>query len=330
MSQNYIIVGIDLGGTNIRIRAFYSQDEILKTMPIFEEKFAHARCSAIEMIEQIGEILEAHDITTQKKYPLILSIAVAGMLSHDGKIIKNAPNLGWQDIPFVALIQKRLPKIEKILLFNDLKAATYGEYIYGDGQNYSDILCVFVGSGVGSGFVLGGELQEGSSRVSGELGHIKVELENGRQCGCGGLGCLEAYVGGHNLTKMAQEKATATTKGYLFQYAKEHGLEAISPATIQKGAFQDDLLCNEILEKAGRYLGSAIANTITLLNPECLILGGGVLQNSPSLRANTIEFIQKFVSTPALEKMQIHDAKLKDDAGLYGVFALGLNAIKRR
>mgnify|MGYP003876405675 CR=1 FL=1 len=316
------VIGLDLGGTNIRIRLQSTEQRD------FEECRTEVQSGSSDaVVQQIADII--HDLCQQhsQRYDetpqrLFVAAAAAAMLDPTGKIVRKAPNLGWEEFPFADQLSQALSYPSEVILFNDLKAATFGEFVEGAGKDFSDLVCVLVGSGVGSGFVLGGILQQGSHRVAGEFGHVKVVMKGGRLCGCGGYGCLEAYVGGHNLARILQEVALEKKGSYLHKRFQEVGIEEISPKDLEQGLQAKDPQCQEIAEETTDYLAKALADLLTVLDPGCLILGGGVLGNSPLLYQKTVEKIKGFISTPTAEYLHITQPQLGDRAGLIGAMAL--------
>ena len=156
----------------------------------------------------------------------------------------------------------------------------------------------------------------GAGGVAGELGHTKV-IPNGRRCGCGELGCLEAYAGGHNLIAQARELLAAGRSTVLAEMI-EGDPSRITPLTIEHAADAGDAGAREIHERAGQMLGMAIANMVTVLNPARLIIGGGVLMHCPGIRRYVVEGVQALASNTSREGLLIAEAELGDDSGLIG------------
>jgi glucokinase len=203
---------------------------------------------------------------------------------------------------------------------NDLSAAAWGELNAGAGRGSQDMYTVFVGSGVGSAIIAGNKLVTGGGGVAGELGHIKV-VPNGRRCGCGELGCLEAYAGGHNLIAQTRE-LLATGRSHVLMELTGGDPARVTPVTLEQAADAGDAEAREIYERASLMLAIAIANQVTVLNPARLILGGGVLTHCPGIRRRVVEGVQAFASTTSREGLFISDAELGDDSGLIGAALL--------
>jgi glucokinase len=327
------IAGMDLGGTNVRLTIAPIDEESLvrgELPPLIQETRRRLTDRSPQGIAAfVAEQLQEMRGEQAPPIKLYLGAAVAAMLDATGQIVVNAPNLGWRDEPFARLLTEVLGPHCQVTLYNDLKAATYGEFVAGAGREVRDMVCVLVGSGVGSGFVLDRRLHRGATNVAGELGHVKVASSNGLPCGCGARGCLEAYAGGHNLERLAREAVDEGDQGYLAQRAKEIGVEALTCADLEKGAQQKDPTCSRLLQQAASYLGLSLANLVITLNPARLLLGGGVLANSPTYLQWTRQHIEDRLLPVAAKPLDICAPLLEDRAGLVGAAALAFEELRR-
>jgi glucokinase len=221
-----------------------------------------------------------------------------------GGTVVNAPNLAWHGVAFGPMLTKRTGR--PVRLINDLSAAAWGEFCAGSSKGATDSFTVFVGTGVGSAIIAGGALLHGSSGVAGEFGHIKVVLDGGRTCGCGQTGCLEAYMGGANLEGWMHEVGLPGHATDLEQHVAT-GLPR----------------ARELYDFSVDQLGLAIANQVSVLNPGVVVLGGGVLSNSPGMVARITTVIQRRATVPAGKAVRIALAQLGDNSGLVGAALLG-------
>jgi glucokinase len=204
-----------------------------------------------------------------------------------------------------------------VSLLNDLQAAALGELGAGAAVGYKDVVLVFVGSGVGSAAILEGRLYTGAMGVAGELGHTRA-VPNGRRCGCGELGCLEAYVSGRHLAERVKEALAAGTPSKLVAGA--------SATEIEREALAGDALATSLFEEAIRLLSLAIGNLVTTLNPSLVVLGGGVILNGPELRRRLGVGVVEQAARISRVGLTVADAKLGDDAGVVGA---ALHALER-
>lgn len=305
-------LGVDLGGTNARAAVVDEQGRIMavsKTVLVDRspgavvEAIAQAAAAAVE---QAGAPVKA------------AGVGAAGQLRGDTGVMAVAPNLGWRNVPLGTLLQERLGYSVRVV--NDLRAAAWGELHAGAGRGALDTLTVFVGSGVGSAIISGGRLVTGAGGVAGELGHTKV-VPGGRRCGCGELGCLEAYVGGHNLMAQARE-LLAAARSPVLQELTGGDPAKVNPIMVEQAAEAGDEAAKEVYERAALFLAMAVANQVTVLNPARLVLGGGVLRNAPGLMRRVQEGVRAYASTTSRESLLIVEAELGDDSGIIGAALL--------
>lgn len=305
-------LGIDLGGTNARAAVVDAQGQILASA-----KMALTERSPSAVVESIAQAASLA-LTSAGVEVTGCGVGAAGQIHRDSGILAVAPNLGWRNVPLGTLLAERLGR--SVRLVNDLAAAAWGELNAGAGRGAQDVYVVFVGSGVGSAIISNNQLVRGGGGVAGELGHTKV-VPGGRRCGCGELGCLEAYAGGHNLIAQTRE-LLASGRSSILTEMTEGDPARITPATVELAAEAGDPGAREIHERAGQMLGMAIANMVTVLNPARLILGGGVLLNCPGLRRYVVEGVQALSSQTSREGLLIAEAELGDDSGLIGAALL--------
>jgi glucokinase len=306
-------LGIDLGGTNARAAVVDEQGRILASA-----KVALTDRSPAAVVEVIAQATNAALGANGGVRVQGIGVGAAGQIHRDSGVIAVAPNLGWRNVPLATLLSERLGHPVRVV--NDLAAAAWGELNAGAGRGATDVYVVFVGSGVGSCVIANTQLVRGAGGVAGELGHTKV-IPNGRRCGCGELGCLEAYAGGHNLMAQALEVMMAGRSPGLMELT-EGDPSRLTPLTLERAAEAGDLAAREIHDRAGQMLGMAIANMVTVLNPARLIIGGGVLMHCPGIRRYVVEGVQAFASNTSREGLLIAEAELGDDSGIIGAAML--------
>jgi glucokinase len=303
-------LGIDIGGTFARAAVVDDAGKILGA-----GKVALQDRSPAGVIESIARAEGEAVLNAGTRDIKFCGVGVAGQLRGDTGIVAVAPNLGWREVPFGALLSQRLGHAVRVV--NDLRVAAWGEYRVGAGRGAEDVLMVAVGSGVGSAAISRGELVLGHDGVAGEVGHIKM-VPGGRRCGCGELGCLEAYTSGHNL--ISQMKEAITSGLYRTTLSERVGgdLDKLNPVVLENAAAEGDPLAVEIHERAGALLALAIANYVTILNPARLILGGGVLLNCPRLVKRVMQGVEMYALRLSARGLTVHMATLGDDSGIIG------------
>ncbi len=308
-------LGIDLGGTHARVALMEQTGALIRAA-----KIVLADRSPNAVVEAISQGVAEATVGVAQAATLPCGVGAAAQLKGTTGEVAVAPNLGWRDVPFGALLSQRLRRPVRVV--NDLSAAAWGELRVGAGRGVSDLLVVFVGSGVGSAIIANGLLVSGASGVAGEFGHIKV-VPGGRPCGCGERGCLEAYAGGHNLILQMKEAVEASPQGALRRLSGGDAAK-LNPVLLEQAAKDGDAQAVEIYERACGHLALGIANQVTVLNPARLILGGGVLLRCPGMRARIVDGVQQYSAMVSRAKLAVLDAALGDDSGLIGAGLLAL------
>ncbi len=316
-----LALGVDLGGTNARA-AVVDRDsgEILAG----HRELLRDRSPAVvvDVVAQAVREATASAGCDLARFGTI-GVGVAGQCLGATGVVLNAPNLGWRDVPFGDLLQHALAL--RVRVANDLSAAAWGEKRFGAAQGISDVVLVFVGSGVGSGLILGGRLHEGARGVAGELGHVKVRPtrpeSKPRRCGCGAVGCLEAYTSGVNIAARVREELEAGARSLVADLV-QGDLARVSASVVDQAWAQGDPYARALWDEAALLLGTAIANVVTLLNPARVILGGGVLLGCANLARLVRERFDVQVSASAAVGVSLEHAFLGDDAGVIGAALL--------
>ena len=317
-------IGIDLGGTNLRAAVFAELPSSAEPVFVYKEDVGVDR-SPESITERIGtlvpELLQRAELGG---LCIPVGIGFAGMLSGLDGHVANAPNFGWRDVSLGTMLRQRLGERYQLGIYNDVNAIAYGEYRLGAGRGVSDMLAVYVGTGIGAGVISGGKLLQGFNNTAAELGHTKVVIdEDALRCSCGLKGCVEAYVGGHALQERARRELTDWASSSAVELAGS--IANIHPGHLDDAAAAGDDYVLELYSEISPLLGLAIANAVTLLNPKRLVLGGGVFSRTPVLRDHVLAAFETAVNPPAREGLQITEAALGDNAGLVGAALLASN-----
>ncbi|HZZ86281.1 MAG TPA: ROK family protein [Anaeromyxobacteraceae bacterium] len=316
-----LALGVDLGGTNARA-AVVDRDSGEIVAAHKEPLHARDPAAVVEVVAHaVREATEAQGVAAGSFRSV--GVGVAGQCLGATGMVLNAPNLGWRDVPFGALLSERLGV--RVRIVNDLSAAAWGEKRFGAAQGLSEVVLVFVGSGVGSGLILGGRLHEGARGIGGELGHVKVRPARAstpvRRCGCGMMGCLEAYASGVNIAARVREELAAGISSRVLELAG--GDPARITASVVDAAWgEGDGYARALWGEVAELLGTSIANVATLLNPERIILGGGVVLGCPHLVRLALEQLDEKVLVAARQGLSVERAFLGDDAGVIGAALL--------
>ncbi|WP_373047414.1 ROK family protein [Vulgatibacter sp.] len=317
MSAAAIALGCDLGGTNVRVAVVEADGHVRSSV---KRKLTDRSPEAVakELAEGARDVLA--NVGASLEQVGGIGVGVAGQCLGSTGMVLVGPNLGWRNVPFGALVERELGRRARIV--NDLSAAAWGEAAVGGARGARDVILVFVGSGVGSGLILNGALYEGAGGIAGEFGHVKV-VAGGRPCGCGELGCLEAYVGGHNITRRIKE-LEAGGKAQAILKAAGGDATRIGGSALELAAEEGDTEAQQLRSEIAQMLGVQVGNLVTVLNPSRLILGGGVLTGMPGMKSEAIEWIRRSAQPAHMAQATILDAALGDDAGVIGAGLLGL------
>jgi glucokinase len=317
------IVGVDLGGTNIVVGVLPpdgGEGQLLamreaRTEALKGAKFVVDRI--ISMVEDaIAEVVSTHG--GSKADFAGIGIGSPGPLNRSTGTILNTPNLGWRNFPLRDLISNAvgLPAA----LDNDANCATYGEWWLGAGKSVDTLVGFTLGTGIGGGIVLDGAIFHGASDVAGEMGHMTID-STGRKCKCGNYGCLEAYASGPAIALRAVEGIEAGAETVLPDLVNGR-LEDITAATVYEGAVLGDAYANEVMKETAKFLGTGIANIVNILNPEMVVVAGGVTRAGDHLFVPLRSEVRRRAFKSAEEACQIVPAQLVGTAGVIGAIAM--------
>lgn len=255
-----------------------------------------------------------------------VGIGAAGQIDRATGVILDAPNLGVRNLNLGALLGKHMGK--PVAVGNDVEVATLGEYYYGSGRGYKNFICVFVGTGIGGGIVLDGHRYTGLTGTAGEIGHMPI-VAGGRICGCGNRGCLEAYASRTAITKAIMAEIHHGRKSVLADEAAsqlKQGETIIRSGLLAEAIKQNDALTIEIVTEAADYLGYGLGGVINFYNPECVILGGGVIESIDLLFERASKRALAVALNQPAQRTKIMRTKLGDFSGVVGAACLAAEA----
>ncbi len=240
------------------------------------------------------------------------------MVDPEKGIVRFLPNIpGWIDIELAEIMKTELGL--KAGVDNDVRCAALGEYNYGAGKEYNNMICLTVGTGIGSGIIIDGKLLRGANFSAGEIGHMILKDKEGPICGCGGTGCFETLASGPSIVEMA-EKYIMGGKSAKFRELAGDG--EITPEIVARAASFGDEVAKTIYKITGYWIGIAITNVVNLLNPEIVIIGGGVTNAGDLLMDPIKQTVKERALKTATEKLVITTAKLGNNAGVIGASLL--------
>ena len=307
---------MDIGGTNIKIalvdfdgKIIYSNTTPTRADMGFEAGVANIKQAIKDLMQETNQ---------NEKSIEAIGFGLPGQIDYKAGMVKNLPNIpGWINVPLAKLIEDEFSIPTR--LDNDVRCAALGELNFGAGKGCENLICITVGTGIGSGIVLNGKLVRGASNAAGEIGHIKLTLENGPLCGCGDHGCFEAYASGPSIVAMAKE-FIAGGKSAKYKEMATDGI--ITPYIVAQAALLGDAVSLQIFKRMGEIIGIGLASVVNLLNPEKIIIGGGVADAGDIL----LEPIRKTIADRAMpiqgSAVKVVPAQLANAAGVIGASLL--------
>jgi len=254
------------------------------------------------------------------KYPIdSVGVSAAGFVSSDRKTMLATPNIaGWNGVDLDAQLTSLIGL--PVVIENDANAAAWGEARFGAGRGKRHMLLLTVGTGIGGGIVVNGELYRGAFGIAAEIGHIRVVPE-GHLCGCGARGCFEQYGSGNALMRHAREAIAASPDIARNLLSRGDGtLEGLTGAAIADAARDGDAVALAAFNTTGQWLGAGIASLSVILDPECVVIGGGVIAAGDILLKPTREALERYMPFAGKHPSpEIIAAELGNEAGLVGV-----------
>jgi len=315
------IVGVDLGGTNIVAGVMPvdgSREIAMQTTPTLADSGAEAVADRIAgMIEQA--IAQTISETGARRADFVgVGIGAPGPLNREKGIVIVTPNLGWKNFPLREEISKRV-RLEATL-DNDANCATLGEFWCGAARGGRNVIGLTLGTGIGGGIILEGELYHGSSDVAGEIGHTSIDA-NGRRCKCGNYGCLEAYASGPAIAERAREALRGDESESILVTLVDGDQRKITAQTVYEASKRGDAVATEVVRETAQILGTGVANLLNIFNPDVVVLAGGVTQAGDALFQPLRAEVRRRAFKPAWQVCKIVPGALPLSAGVVGAIA---------
>lgn len=304
------IFGVDIGGTTVKMGFFDGEGSLLEKWEIPTRKEDGGSRILPDVAESIKEKMAEKQLTDGDIAGI--GVGAPGPIDNDG-VVHRAVNLGWGTFSIKETLENLLHI--PVLAGNDANVAALGEMWKGGGQGSSDLIVVTLGTGVGGGIIIGGKVLTGAGGAGGEIGHIHVQDSEEQNCGCGNKGCLEQYASATGIKRLALKKLQESDKDSILRKGD------VSAKTVFNGVKMKDELAIEVAREFGKYLGDGLAVIASVINPETIVIGGGVSKAGEVL----FDYIR-----PSYEKNVFHANKdvkfalatLGNDAGIYGAAKL--------
>ena len=317
---NYVI-GIDLGGTNLRTGLVDRNGKIHHRLSIKTENNADPQTISNQIFYLIDEIINV-GAGLKPAPPNIIGVGLGspGLVDKKGETILFSPNLPlWRNIPIKRMVSERFSV--PCVLENDANAAAWGEKWVGAGKEADSLVMLTLGTGIGGGIVINNKLWRGVNNVAAEIGHMVIQMD-GPKCSCGNYGCIEAYASATALVRRFKELLKSGMPSSL----KDAG--DVTAKMINDAAFQGDKASLDIIKETGHYLGVALVNIMHVLNPEVIVLTGGMIGSGDLLMNPIKQVIKEKAFEASAKETKIVFSQLGNDAGIIGAAGCLLNELE--
>ncbi|HEX7475125.1 MAG TPA: ROK family protein [Dehalococcoidales bacterium] len=314
-------LGVDVGGTKIDTALVDSAGRILASHYRLIDPSKEPQAMIADIIDSVSICLRE---SGQKA--VALGIGIAGQIDKVNGIVRRSPNLpAWQDVP----LGRQLADVLQIpvIVNNDARAITFGEWQFGAGRGVDDLVCLFVGTGIGGSVVAGGRLLEGCGNSAGELGHLTV-VAGGRKCHCPNDGCLEAYAGGWAIAERARDIVRVNPQSGQTIINLVGDIDKITSITVAQAYLNGDALAHRLVKDTAKYLAAGLVSIVNAFNPCLVILGGSVILGLPELVPAVEKRVKEQALQTAVQQLRITTAALGNKAGVIGAAAMAREKIK--
>ncbi|MBN1465183.1 ROK family protein [candidate division KSB1 bacterium] len=313
--MNDLFFGIDIGGTTVNVGVVTSEGQVLveQKIPSTVEQGA-----AVVLTRIADTANKCREIVGNDRSIVAAGIGVAGLVDGKNGLLHQATNFpGWMDVPLTAKLTGilKLP----VAMDNDANVAALGEYTFGAGRGFPHMMMVTLGTGVGAGLVLGGQIYRGAHGAAGEFGHITID-KNGPRCACGRAGCVEAYVGTNGILRRVRELLPQFPDSGLASC----DLGSLTPKDIHRQACAGDALAQLVFHDAGESLGYGLGSVVNLLDIQRIVLGGGVAAAGDFIIKSAQNILNK-VALNSGQTVEIVQAELGELAGIVGAASLAMS-----
>ncbi|HIC0208045.1 TPA: ROK family glucokinase [Streptococcus agalactiae] len=312
------LLGIDLGGTTIKFGILTLEGEVQEKWAIETNTLENGRHIVSDIVESLKHRLSLYGLT--KDDFLGIGMGSPGAVDRTSKTVTGAFNLNWADTQEVGSVIEKEVGIP-FFIDNDANVAALGERWVGAGANNPDVVFVTLGTGVGGGVIADGNLIHGVAGAGGEIGHMIVDPENGFTCTCGNKGCLETVASATGVVRVARQLAEQYEGSSAIKAAIDNG-DTVTSKDIFIAAEDGDKFANSVVERVSHYLGLAAANISNILNPDSVVIGGGVSAAGEFLRSRVEKYFVTFAFPQVKKSTKIKIAELGNDAGIIGAASL--------
>lgn len=320
-----VIVGVDLGGTKILAGIFTPQLRLLQTVKL-STKASRGFESVVERVARcVRDAVDEADLSLKQVRGV--GIGAPGAINPESGEVIFAPNLQWKNAPLQKALEKHLGV--PVFVENDCNACTLGIHEVELKGKSRSLLGIFLGTGIGGGLILDGQLYSGFNRTAGEVGHMVIQV-GGPKCSCGNSGCFEALASRTSIFRELARRVKEGEKTLLTESLKEgESIVDLKSGDLRKALRKGDKLAAKVLQEAAKHTGIAVANLVNILSPQTVVLGGGVMDAlEDDLMPIILETARNYAMPGTLKDVEILASKLGDAAGITGAAVLGRQRLK--
>ena len=321
-----VMIGIDMGGTSLRALVVNPQNEILAV----EKAPTNVAQKPDGLIRDLAALVEdvVRAAGLRKSQLRAVSIGAPGAVDPEHGVVYHAPNLVWDAVPLGA----KLGKLLRFPVFaeNDVNVGVVGEHALGAGRGAQELVGIFVGTGIGGGIISKGQLYLGARGAAAEVGHMIVKVD-GPLCGCGNHGCIEALASRTAMERDVRAAIRAGQRSSVLKLMAERDKERMTSSIIQRALKKNDPVMRNVMKRAQYYLGILVANVVNMLDPECVVIGGGIAERLGEYYVAPVRktAYENFLRRHDAEKVKIVSGTLGDNAGPLGAVVLARKRLKK-
>jgi glucokinase len=319
------VLTVDLGGTKIMAAVVLSDGKVLSRNYCLTMADKGPKAVIDRVVFAVNGAVTQAQLKTSEF--IGLGVAAAGILDTKKGIVTTSPNLPhWRNVQLRDILAEKLGVVTYII--NDANAAALGEYRFGAGRGFDNMIYLTVSTGIGGGIIVDGELYSGADGCAGELGHMTIEVD-GPQCHCGNFGCLEALASGWAVAREAKTRINQGEKSSIIELV-DGRLESITAETVAVAARRGDQLAANIVRDAANYLGVGLANLVNIFNPELIVIGGGLSKMGNMLLKPARKVLKERAFTLPARTVRLVRARLGSNAGIIGAAAYVFEQCSKR
>lgn len=312
------VVAVDVGGTKILATVIGSDGQIVSRC----KRMTRAEKSADEVINRISDcISESIDRANLHQMQIRgIGIGVPGVIDSETGVIIFAPNLRWSNVALKPVLENQFEI--PVFVENDVNLGTLGEQSLGAGRGVDNLVGIFIGTGIGGGIILNGKLFRGANQTAGEIGHVILK-PGGPRCSCGNRGCLEALASRTAISRYVRKAITQQGKKSILPELNGGNLDLVRSRALAKAVARGDKVTAKAIERAQYYLGVGVATVVGLVNPQVVVLGGGLIEAMGENLVSCVYGVAAELALPnAMNGVEVVSAKLGDNAGVIGAAVL--------